>query len=205
MSFASRLSGCGIRFESFTTLATTFWKSCAGHGEPDLLLRFTGPEVRPLVVLVEVKLNSEKSGTGPNDQLARYLALLDDRSALPDWDCPEDHRFLVYLTRDFATTELEESVAASTAAEAAQRMFGLEWRDVLEAAENEGSEHVLLSEVATFLKGRGFEAFHGFRERVPLGMVPEGCFYATAYFRSPESSQWADVNSGGQFYGNELR
>jgi hypothetical protein len=156
----SRSRGLGVRFEGFTELTIKFWETCLEYGEPDLILRFTGPAVRPLIVLVEVKLNSSKSSTGQNDHLARYLALLDDPAALPGWKCPGDHRYLVYFTRAFATQELQESIAASAAPDAARRMFWLEWRDVLETASNEGGrqtlQQTLLYEVAEFLKGRGF-------------------------------------------------
>lgn len=99
VSLTSELDAAGIRFENFTELTTMFWRTCSKYGEPDLILRFTGPTVRPLIVLVEVKLNSSKSGVGENDQLARYLALLDDPAALPDWQSQEDRRYLIYLTR----------------------------------------------------------------------------------------------------------
>ena len=200
-SLASELKNAGVRFERFTELTTTFWKTCLDYGEPDLILRFTGPTVRPLIVLVEVKLNSTKSSTGQNDQLARYLALLDDPAALPAWRCPEDRRYLVYLTRAFVTQELQESIAASAAPDAAKRMFGLEWRDVLETAKDEGGQQTLLYEIAEFLIGRGFEAFRGFREPLDPAIVPKGAFYRTAYFQPSETPLWMDGSTNGKFYG----
>jgi hypothetical protein len=80
-------------------------------------------------------------------------------------------------------------------------MFGLEWRDVLETARNEGGEQSLLSEVAAFLKGRGFEAFRGFGESLHLATASKGAFYGTAYFQSSETPVWTDGNTNGRFYG----
>lgn len=201
VSLASELNAVGVRFKNFTKLTIIFWQNCPNYGEPDLILRFTGPHVCPLIVLIEVKLNSAKSSSGQDDQLARYLALLDDPTALPDWQCPEDRRYLVYLTRAFAAQELRESIAASARPDAARRMFGLEWRDVLETAVNEGPEGSLLSEVAAFLKGRGFEAFRGFRECPHLAPAPVGTFYVRDYFQPSEAHLRTDVNTSGRFYG----
>ncbi|MBB5341997.1 hypothetical protein [Tunturiibacter gelidoferens] len=200
-SLASQLRLDGVAFDRFTQLMTLFWKSCSDYGEPDLILRFTGNDVHPLVVLVEVKLNSTKSGVGENDQLARYLALLNDQAALPGWECAEDHRYLIYLTRAFAKRELEDSVRASGSSDAARRMFGLEWRDVLETAASEAGEGSLLEEVARFLKGRGFEAFRGFRKS-PLPIDGAGGrFYGSEYFLSYDGPVWAHSNVTGRFYG----
>jgi hypothetical protein len=178
-----------------------FWKDCLKFGEPDLLLRFTGDAVKPLIVLIEVKLNSTKSGVGDNDQLAKYLALLDDGSTLPNWKCAEEHRYLIYLTQTFAKLELEASVLASGRPDAARRMFGLEWRDVLEVSASEANGGFLLSEVADFLKGRGFEAFGGMRQpALPSITLAGGGFYGSDYFKHDDFIR-SQQELRGMFYG----
>src|SRR4051812_13600263 len=66
----------------YRQLRVHFWRNHPKWGEPDLLLVFSGEGVRQLVILIEAKLWSGKSGTGEWDQLARYLRLLDDLPAL---------------------------------------------------------------------------------------------------------------------------
>jgi len=200
VSLASELNRVGVAFDSFTELVVLFWKNFPTHGEPDLILRFTGPRVSPLIVLVEVKLNSTKSSVGENDQLKKYLDLLDDDEALPNWRCDKDHRYLIYLTRSFAKPELEASVLAFGRPDAVHRMFGLEWRDVLETAECEPDGGTLLAEVAEFLKIRGFEAFRGFRKPILPTRLIGGGFYGSNYFVPDGGLIWSD-GIVGRFYG----
>jgi hypothetical protein len=202
VSLAGELNALGIRLDQYTELTTVFWKDCGNYGEPDLILRFTGQNVFPLLLVVEVKLNSTKSGIGTDDQLAKYLALLDNPAALPAWTCARDLRYVIYLTRAFAKLELEESVLASGKPDAERRIFGLEWRDVLETAQLEASSEELLAEVAQFLKGRGFEAFRGFRTSQSLSVEPIGGFYGSEYFSGCEGPIWTEQGVTGRFYGN---
>jgi hypothetical protein len=72
------------------------------------------------------------------------------------------HRYLVYLTRAFPKLEIEESVRLSVDAginDAGDRIFGLQWQDVLESAATSAQRDLLLDEVSQFLKIRDFEAF----------------------------------------------
>jgi hypothetical protein len=201
ISLSSELSRVGVEVNAYTNLETVFWKDCGNFGEPDLLLRFTADAVEPLVLLIEVKLNSTKSGVGDDDQLAKYLALLDDGSMLPDWKCGEDHRYLIYLTQTFAKLELEASVLASGRPNAARRMFGLEWRDVLEVSSSEAHGGFLLLEVAKFLKGRGFEAFRGMRQPALPGIAFSGGFYGSDYFTHDNDFIRSQEELRGVFYG----
>ena len=105
-------------------------------------------------------------------------------------------------TRTFAKLELEESVLASGKPDAARRLYGLEWRDVLETAELEGHADELLAEVAQFLKGRGFEAFRGFRKSPMPSIEVIANFYKSDYFSICEGSIWTELAVSGRFYGN---
>jgi hypothetical protein len=201
VSLASELSRIGVELSAYTDLEMLFWKDCLKFGEPDLLLRFTGNAIRPLIVLIEIKLNSTKSGVGDNDRLAKYLALLDDAMTLPDWKCGEDYRFLIYLTQTFAKLELEASVLASGRRDAVRRMFGLEWRDVLETSASEANGGFLLLEVAEFLKGRGFEAFGGMRQLTLPRIAFAGGFYEPDYFKHNDDFISSQEELRGTFYG----
>lgn len=165
-SLSSILAGSDVTLATYDRLDVVFWRYCKGYGEPDLLLRFTGEGIAPLIVLIELKLNSVKSNLGEDDQLATYLDLLDDRTALAEWNHPGDHRYLIYLTQIFANLELEDSIPNSKNSAAVTRMFGLEWRNILEAAQAYSLDNDLLREVALFLRQRGFESFKGMRSLV---------------------------------------
>ena len=195
-SLASEMKERGILFEKYTDLETRFWTCFSKYGEPDLLLRFTGLGVLPLTVVIEVKLNSGKSGVGSNDQLVRYLQLLKDREQIPEWNV-EDHRVVVYLTRSFAQKEMSESLALSPYDDG--NLFGLEWRDVLETAQSLAAKSQLLQEIYQFLRGRGFEAFHGFRKLSLPSPLPSGRFYGHKYFQSGAEFAAAYGSAPGRF------
>jgi hypothetical protein len=196
----SELLRQSVRLEDYQGLEILFWKDCGRYGEPDLLLRFTAPSLRPVVVLIEVKLYSSKSGTGENDQLARYLRFLDDPNGLEGWTGATAVTALLYLTEQYAAAEIQDSIAASQTSTAASKIFGLQWQALLRAAEISEGASSILREVAIFLKGRGFEAFSGFHP-VPLPSKPyEGLFYNSIYFKESQLPTWAPEQRMGQFY-----
>ena len=180
VSLYSRIYADGIRLNQYSKLDIHFWKSWENYGEPDLILCFSGGNQSPLIVVVEVKLDSGKSATGENDQLKRYLQLLDDRHALRLLFPESNHRYLIYLTRIFSKLEIADSIRTSVSAgicDAQDRMFGLQWQDVLESASDNSAGEPLLNEVAQFLKIREFEAFRGFRSPPAALKQISGAFY----------------------------
>lgn|SRR5579862_958469 len=205
VSLDSRIRADGIRLNQYSKLDIHFWKYWEKYGEPDLILCFSGGAQSPLLIVVEVKLDSGKSGTGEDDQLKRYLQLLDDPYALRSQFPESNHRYLIYLTRTFSKLELEDSIRVSLSAgisDARDRMFGLQWQDVLESSSAKSAGEPLLDEVAQFLKIRGFEAFQGFRLPPADLKHTSGTFYGTSYFvRSPAELDVLRLN-GGKFYGN---
>jgi hypothetical protein len=190
----------GISFRSFTDLQVRFWQDCTPYGEPDIILCFSGPETPSLIVIIEVKLDSGKSSNGDkDDQLARYLSLLDDRNIDASWDVANSIRFVVYLTRVFATQDIRASVSCSTCQDARRRIFGLEWNDILETAFAERSADIVLAEVAEFLMLRDLTRFRGFADAFeePFGT---GSFYESRYFDGYRFLQEDDFQGG--FYGH---
>ena len=203
-SLYSRICAEGVQLSRYSDLKILFWKCFEGYGEPDVILQFSGGTQAPLIVIVEVKLNSGKSGAGDDDQLKRYLELLDDRAAFfPASKEETGQRYLVYLTRNFSKMEIEESVELSADAgkkDAAERLYGLQWQDVLECAEANGDPRSLLEEVAEFLRGRGFEAFGGFKSRAPSFESASGAFYGSCYFGTELSALDGNQEIWGRFY-----
>jgi hypothetical protein len=191
------LSNVGVDASRFSGVRVRFWRYFPGYGEPDLLVQLFGENVTSITILIEVKLHAGKSGTGEFDQLARYLALLNDPACLLGWPCDFDKRFLVYLTKNFSANELHASIAESKTLNAENRMFGLEWNDIAEVASGQRQHDELLGEVADFLRRRGFERFHG------IGFVPTlqtfaGHFYQRCYFEQVETRR---IRTDGRFYG----
>ena len=203
-SLSSRISAAGIHLSDYLDLKVVFWRTFLGYGEPDSILHFSGGSQSPLIVVVEVKLNSGKSGAGNNDQLKRYVELLDDSTALVSVGKAERcRRFLVYLTRNFAKIDIEESVELAVLAgkqDAAAKVFGLQWQDVLECADSNRGSSQLLEEVAEFLRRRDFDAFRGFKSvEQKFHTVSMGAFYGSRYFGADLASFSKEKVSGG-FY-----
>jgi len=205
VSLHSRIHAAGIRLDQYSKLDIHFWRSWENYGEPDLILCFSGGGQSPLIVVVEVKLDSGKSGTGENDQLKRYLELLDDRDALRLYFPESNHRYLIYLTKTFSKLEIEDSIRVSVSTgigDARDRVFCLQWQDVLESSSANSVGEPLLLEVARFLEIREFEAFRGFRSPPATLRQVSGAFYGTAYFVSATAGLGVGKLSEGRFYGN---
>lgn len=81
-----RQSGHGV--SEYSSLKVFFWPRHQWRGEPDLLLSFTGIGLRPITVVIEVKLLSGKSGGG-EDQLVRYLRILDELQEFWEFKLPD--------------------------------------------------------------------------------------------------------------------
>ena len=203
-SLYSLICASGVQLGNYSDLKILFWTYFEGYGEPDIILQFSSDTQAPLIIIVEVKLNSGKSGSGDNDQLKRYLELLDDRAVLfPAWKVETGQRYLVYLTRNFSKMEIEKSVELSVDGgkkDAAERLYGLQWQDVLECAEAHGDPSSLLEEVAEFLRRRGFEAFRGFKSRAPSLESASGAFYGFRYFGTDLSALGGNREIRGRFY-----
>lgn len=167
----------GLTISSYTELSIRFWPHFPGIGEPDLVLDFSAPDTPGLTIVVEAKLFAGKSGTGEDDQLARYLTMRPR--------APNGVALLVYLTPRDSLAEINESLASRPDLEQHRwRMFRLQWQHILLAADQgargeHGLHAVILSDVAAFLRRRGLMFFDGFRYYESLGeLAPgDGAFY----------------------------
>jgi hypothetical protein len=83
-----------------------FWKNIPIYGEPDLIIKFKFPNKPELLLCIEVKYYSSKSGEGEDDQLGRYFEALDQTAF------ETDAQFLgiIYLTKYPATEELKDTL-----------------------------------------------------------------------------------------------
>jgi hypothetical protein len=113
ISLAQELKEKGVDFSQFPKLQVLFWEACGAYGEPDIVLRFTSADGLSIVIVVEVKLNSAKSSSGEtDDQLERYLRLLDDDGFHLEWKMASACRFVVYLTGYSRVMRLPKALVA---------------------------------------------------------------------------------------------
>lgn len=174
------LRTAGIDLALYDRLETRFWVYHPTLGEPDLLLFFSGGPQPPLVVLAEVKLWAGKSGCGGDDQLIRYLGILDDLAAVDPRLPRGAGRYLIYLTPRESLLEVEDSLAQSAdSARDRRRLFRLKWQDLLVAARHSAAmalepARTILSDVASFLSRIGLEYFDRFGRINGLPMLVPG-------------------------------
>lgn len=167
-----RQTGHGV--SEYESLKVHFWPKHRRRGEPDLLLSFEGPGLRPMTLVIEVKLWAGKGGGG-EDQLVRYLQILDELEEFPGLDLPDDSLgALLYLTPHESLTEVLESLKLSrNPSKDRARIFRLQWQDFIRACDEtlqtgEAQIDLILGDVREFLRRRGLEYFTGFRKIAPF-------------------------------------
>jgi hypothetical protein len=178
----------GCRIGCYSGLRAVFWPRHPSLGMPDLLLCFTGPELRPFVLIIEAKLWANKSGAGEQDQLGRYLDILDDlcsvEPSLSSEELGSAFSALLYITPRESIAELLETAALRAAgSETGLRLFRVQWQDIIVAASKQTAEadwiaRTILRDVSTFLRQRGLEYYSGFRRfPIPASARLNGNFY----------------------------
>ncbi len=158
-----------------------FWPTCSGLGEPELAMCFTGGDQTPLVVLVEIKLWSAKSGQGQHDQLMRYLRIADSIDRLTP-SVPSNATVVVtYLTPREASNEVQDSLIEYGDTDInRRRIFRLQWQDMIvaitEVISNESrTSQLILNDVRDFLRVRRLEYFRGFSLPAGIESVRDEC------------------------------
>jgi hypothetical protein len=178
----------GVRVSDYSTLRVQFWPRHRLHGVPDLALCFEGPGLSAFVLLIEAKLWADKSGIDGDDQLVRYLRILDDLTAL-DLGIPTEGSTpwcaaLLYLTPRESLAEIRESVGLWLENRVTcDRLYRAQWQDIIVAARmphrpGSGLSNMILSDVSAFLIGRNLTYFDGFdRPSIPILTELDGAFY----------------------------
>jgi hypothetical protein len=174
------------------SLRVCFWPSHSELGTPDLCLCFSGEGLRPVVVVIEAKLDAGKSGTGENDQLLRYLLLI---RRLTELDLPltahdrqRAAKALLFLTPHNSSAELRETAELCHDRALETLLFRAQWQDITAAASacslnTSGSSRTILEDIAHFLRRRNLEYFSGFaRLALPTGLVWGGFYMPKAAF-----------------------
>lgn len=162
-----------------THLDVQFWPRTE-YGEPDLILTFKYPNSPALVVVIEVKLWSGKSGTCEHDQLIRYLR------GVPD-------ALLLYLTPADPFVEIADSLQSSRRELGDEhRLFGLRWQTLQDIARRTSATTTLeptrriLADVAKFLDRLGLSGFDGWKGYPDLsGVTPTRAPWVTLFRTMP--------------------
>lgn len=105
----------GINLRNYQTVSYVFWPRVPVHGEPDLILLFSNnkEEEPDLLIVVEAKFKSSKSGTGEHDQLKMYYKAI--HKHLCEFYQQEIAAFtgiigpIIYLTTMEANEEVEDT------------------------------------------------------------------------------------------------
>lgn len=185
---------CPTSIEGVTP-SVMFWPTLA-HSEPDVVVPWDTPPGR-LLVVVEVKWASEKSGDGVVtdydnvvlvDQLGREYG---DLLALME---PRDTGAVVYLTAD--RTPPTGALASSLTMISSQPrtgLFWLSWQDIyaavrqeLRAANPPPHARILLADMQALLERKGLAGFRAWRECLP---VDRPVIQAWGYVRHPREAQ----------------
>lgn len=177
----------GTPIAAYESLEIIFWPTHP-QGEPDLVVLMQSQQARPVAVFIEAKLGAGKSGTGEDDQLARYLRIGDALHGLRP-PIPQDAvHILLFLTTGDSRAELIESLKEyGDSRQALLRLYRLQWQDILETADEykgvgDPISRLVLRDVSDFLRARELEHFRGMRIRsvLPNFNASDGLLFASA-------------------------
>lgn len=137
-TLGKKLNSEGIELRCYREAEYIFWARNSNHGEPDLILIFREHVhgLDDLLLIVEAKFKSEKSGTNENDQLARYFEAINND--IENFTEPSVSNFkgrkgyIVYLTEAEAYLDIIESsgIIQSRYNKIKENLFHLRWQQL---------------------------------------------------------------------------
>ena len=166
LDHAKTLSGKKIELDLKSYIPEfIFWENIKGYGEPDLIIKFRNKVGHELILCIEIKYYSSKSGDGDNDQLKRYFEALSISSK-------EKSSFLgvVYLTKYPSRKELEDSlyyIKQKELDDAEEKLFQLRWFEITKSLENYNGvlnrhEDLIVKDLIEYLNYKNFVEFTDF-------------------------------------------
>jgi hypothetical protein len=205
-TLASDIAGQNLAVKQYERLDICFWPRISYSAEPDLILTFSGGRQVDLVILIEAKFMSGKSGSADDDQLLKYYRILHDTDTPFGKLRKNAAKFLVYLTANDPVFDVRESLHASTKSGIpAAKIYVLRWQDIQDIAEREyrrltlqspnSASGLVLRDVSRFLRKLRLEYFCGFIEMEGLASV-SGAFYDSLYFRKLPLLDYFPIQSG---------
>jgi len=164
-----------------------FWEQVGAVGEPDLIIRFRKAGKPDLILCVEIKYYSPKSGEGDDDQLRRYFEGVSEVASLS----ASTFLGIVYLTKHPSRKELIDSlrlIQEKGVMDPEDKLFQLKWAEVTEAlgdadlAQLSDSERMILADLRDYLRYKNLVGFSRFSfDSMAFDFAPEK-FYESNRF-----------------------
>lgn len=136
------LERIGIRLENYKKVDYIFWTNNLNYGEPDLILIFKdhNQSLKDLLLIIEVKFKSGKSGLDDKDQLVRYFEAVN--YDIENFTDPSVSNFkglkgyIIYLTANKAHLEIDDSSKIiEERYNVKDKIFHLRWQDLYKILE----------------------------------------------------------------------
>lgn len=163
-----------IDIRCFQQAKLFFWTKHSKYGEPDLIIIFTdhahGED--DLLIIVEAKFKSDKSGTGEYDQLMRYYkAVCEDIENFNDFEIAGftgRKGYIVYLTESEAVDQIKDSIAEikKTDQNYKDKIFHLRWHQLHTVLSHNvqalaSREKLIALDLIKYLEKLGLSEFRG--------------------------------------------
>lgn len=119
---------CTIDLYNYTP-EIIFWKKIPVFGEPDLIIKFHTPDKPDVLLCIEVKYYSLKTGEGEDDQLVRYFEALDLAASYTD----SIFLGIIYLTKYPVRKELMDTlhyIKMKGFSNFEKKLFHLRWFEI---------------------------------------------------------------------------
>ncbi|MCW3490219.1 hypothetical protein [Dethiobacter alkaliphilus] len=168
------LKNDGIDLRCYQKVEYVFWPFHQTFGEPDLMIVFQhhvhGEE--DLLLIIEAKFKSPKSGTGEKDQLVRYFNAIHDKniegfSEQSVADFKGQKGYILYLTESTASSEISDSeqIILRDVGED-NKIFHLRWHQLYSTIERLYSyfsdfERVIADDLLKYMEKVGLRDFSG--------------------------------------------
>ena len=178
-SFIENLKTQNIDLNNYDDVDYLFWEYSPVHGEPDIvvIIRSSKGRQTDLMLCIEVKFLSGKSGIGEYDQLKAYTLGLADKEKRKTFSNTKISKFggtfigTIYLTHFSQFRSVVDSlkeIRKSGASGFESKIYELRWNDITKAlvrfnSENE-YENLLANDLVLLLKKKNFVDFLGFPE-----------------------------------------
>lgn len=170
-----KLKSEGIELRGYRDTGYYFWAYHKTYGEPDLILLFKNHihGVEDLLLVIEAKFKSNKSGVGDKDQLARYCKAIDYNN-IEDFSEPEltsfkgKRGYIIYLTESIASSEIDESERIIVnSSYGKNKIFHLRWHQLYHTYEkmqhyfSTKVEEAIVYDLMEFMENLGLRDFSG--------------------------------------------
>lgn len=169
-----RLNLEGIELRCYQEVDYVFWAWNQNYGEPDLILLFSnhihGKE--DILIVIEAKFKSGKSGINENDQLARYSEAINkdiEHFSVPSISNFKGKKgFIIYLTQSEAHSDISATskVIKEKYGEIEESIFHLRWHQLYKTCEKmceyySSYEKAIMDDLMRYLEKLGLRDFSG--------------------------------------------